>query len=129
MLSLRDEASMKAALRLRLQPELRQMLSDRIQDAAATELLNMTHFVVVEPGDCEHDLVDAIGLTPLVNPIDRARYGARDFHPFWDFLEHHSGWFEMIVSVGNSGFAFVLFIQDAEGADSELMALCREYAQ
>jgi hypothetical protein len=30
----------------------------------------------------------------------------------------------MIVTVGNTGFAYILLIQDANGADPDLLAMC-----
>ncbi len=48
--------------------------------------------------------------------------------PF-DHLEDHGGWFELISTVGNDGFAFVLIVRDREGVDPELLALCRAHAQ
>jgi len=59
---------------------------------------------------------------------DGARFGSTDFRPHHDWLEDHGGWFELIFTVGNSGFAFVLFVEAADGADPELLALCRTYA-
>ncbi len=47
--------------------------------------------------------------------------------PF-DYIEDHGGWFELIVTVGNDGFAFVLFVRDCEGVDPELLAMCRAHA-
>jgi hypothetical protein len=129
MLSLYDKSSIEAALASPLQPDLRKLLTDRISDAAASDLLDLTHFLVVQPGDCEHNIADEICLTPLTNPIDGERFGSPEFQPWWDYLEAHDGWFEMIITVGNSGFAFILLIEDAEGVQPELLSLCRAYAE
>ena len=31
------------------------------------------------------------------------------------------------MTVGNDGFAFVLFVRDRDGVDPELLAMCRAY--
>jgi hypothetical protein len=129
MLSLYDKPSMEAALASPLDPRLHQLLADRIHDAAKTELLDLTHLVVVQPGDCEHTIAEEICLSPLTNPIDGERFGSPEFQPWWDFLEHRDGWFEMVICVSNSGFAFILLIQNAEGVQPELLSLCRTYAE
>jgi hypothetical protein len=129
MLSLYDKASMESALASPLDPCLHQLLADRIHDAAETELLDLTHLLVVQSGDCEHTIAEEICLSPLTNPIDGERFGSPDFHPWWDWLQQHDGWFEMIITVGNSGFAFLLLIQDAQGVQPELLSLCRTYAE
>jgi hypothetical protein len=35
----------------------------------------------------------------------------------------------MIIAVGNTGFAYVLLIEDTEGVQPELRQLCRQYAE
>lgn len=127
MLSLYDRDSIEAVLASSLKPHIRNLLTDRIKDAAATGLLELSHFLVVQAGDREEDIAAEICLTPLTNPIDGQRFGSPKFQPAWDWLEEHDGVFEMIVTVGNSGFAFVLLIEDSEGVDPELLKLCRSY--
>lgn len=125
MLSLFDRASMEAALSLPLEPTLHRLLTTRISHTESMGLTEMTHLLVVHIGDSEAAIVEAIGFSPLVNPIDGSRYGSATFLPFWDWLQDHRGWFELVVAVGNSGFAYVLLIEVGEGA---LSAMCREFA-
>jgi hypothetical protein len=129
MLSLHDKASMETALASSLAPRLHQLLADRIHDAAKTDLLALTHLLVVGSGDCEHTIAEEICLTPLTNPSDGERFGSHNFVPWWDWLQQHDGWFEMIITVGNSGFAFILLIEDTDGVQPELLSLCRTYAE
>lgn len=129
MLSLYDKQSIETALAERMEPTIRKLLTERIEDAAATGLLELSHFLVIQAGDNEQDIADEICLTPLTNPLDGQRFGSAEFVPFWDWLEHHDGWFEMVISVGNSGFAFVLLIEDDEGVIPELRSLCSTYAE
>lgn len=129
MLSLYDNASIEAALASPMEPQLHQLLADRIDDAAKTGLLDLTHIVVVQPGDCEHTIAEEICLSPLTNPLDGQRFGSHEFVPWWDWLEQHDDFFEMVICVGNSGMAFILLIEDAEGVQPELLKLCRTYAE
>jgi hypothetical protein len=127
MISMHDRASLEAAPTLPLEARLRPILLARIQHYAAHGLLDLTHLLVVQQGDTVADLIEEVGFSLLLNPLDGARFGSADFHPWWDGLQRHDGWFELIVTVGNSGFAFVLFIQDAPGVDPDLLALCRSF--
>ncbi|QYE35130.1 hypothetical protein KZX46_20860 [Polymorphobacter sp. PAMC 29334] len=129
MLSLHDPASTDDALRSPIDPTLRALLTARVASLQTNGLADMTHFLVVQPGDTEAMIVDEIGFSPLVNVFDGIRCGVDGFHPFWDWLRDVGGWFEMIVAVGNGGFAFVLLIQDADGVDAELLNLCRTHAE
>lgn len=130
MLSLFDRVSMERALSLPLDPKLRRLLSDRVAHTITGEfdLSELTQFVIVESGITEAEIMDEIGMSPLINPLDGSRFGSGDFHPWWEGLEDHDGWFEMIVTVGNSGFAYLLMIEDNAFTESDLLALCRHYA-
>lgn len=124
MISLPDRAALKRALAGRLQPRLRELLAERLTVTEANGVADMTHYLVVQFGDTEADIVEAIGLSPLINPIDGARFGTVSFQSWWDWLANVDGWFEMTITVGNSGFAYVLIIED-RGEPTELLRLCR----
>ena len=128
MMSLDNCAKIVGALNLPLETRLHRLLTDRVEQYRSSGLLDMTHLLVIEPGDSEEGIAQEIGFSPLVNPMDGVRYGEPGFHPYWDGpLWRHDGRFEMIVTVGNSGFAFILLIEDAEGIISELLEMCREF--
>lgn len=116
MLSIYDEQTLTHALSLPLDPKLHALLADRIAQLTP-ELIEMTHFLIVEEGDTEADLVSELGFCPI-EVIDGV--------PSWDWLHDHGGWTECIQTVGNSGFAYHLFVQDGEGA---LPRLCRHHAE
>lgn len=129
MLSFHDAAAIAAApTTASIDPTLRQMISDRVHDWKATDLLGLTHLAIVQAGDMEDAVIYEVGFSPLDNPLDGRRFGSKDFEPGWDWLERHDGWFEMIVTVGNDGFAFVLFIQDSDDIDPRIRQLCQTYA-
>lgn len=121
MLNLPDLASQIAALDQPLDPKLHDLLAGRIKDALALDLGDLTHIVVIQPHDTEADIIEALGFSPLVSRIDSIH-----MQPDWDWLEAHVGWFELVYAVGNSGFAFLVFVQDSEGVLPDLLTLCRE---
>lgn len=126
MLHFFDRAGFADALTLDFDPQLKQLLTERIT-ALTTDLMDYTEYVIVEPGDTEADIVRHIGLSPLIDPIDGIRFGESGFHPGWDWLANHDGWFEIIFTFGSS-FAYVVLIEDADGADPELRRLCHTYS-
>ena len=126
MLHLHDRATMAHALTPDLEPQLRALLSARI-NGLTEDLIDCTEYLVIEPGDTEADVVRAVGFSPLVEPIEGARFGQPGFHPHWDWLVDLGGWFEMIVTFG-SAHACVLLIQDAGGVPNDLTALAKYYS-
>lgn len=116
MLSLYDRQTMAHALSLPIDPKLHALLIDRISQLTP-ELIEMTHYLVVEAGDTEADLVRELGFCPI-EVVDGV--------PALDWLHDHGGWFECIQTVGDSGFAYHLFVEDGEGA---LPTLCGRLTQ
>lgn len=129
MLTFTEAASIAASSTAPVSPELQHLLAERVEQWIATDVLGLTEVLIIEREDTVRDITREITLSPLVNPLDGARFGSEGFRPVWDWLQRHdSGWFEMIITVGDSGFAYVLFIRDADGVDPASLALCREYA-
>lgn len=102
---------------------LKTLLAHRLADTIHCGLQDYTHLLVVEAGDTESDIVDAVGFSPLVSRLD----GIRN-QPDCDWLERHDGWWELLYTVGNDGFAYILLVEDAEGEPSALALLCRQHA-
>jgi hypothetical protein len=128
MLSLPDTGLMLDALTLPLEPELHRLLAKHIEHTIASGLGGMTHIIVFGPGDTEAEMIAEIGLSPLVNPIDGIRFGSDGFQAWWDWLEQHGAMFAITIVVGDSGFAFILLIMDAEGVLPDLRRLCHAFA-
>ena len=120
MIDLPDLDSQIAVLNQPLEPTLHKLLLGRIQDAVALELGDLTHFVIIEPGDEEGDIIDAIGFSPLVSRIEGGH-----LEPDWDWIERHEGWWELVYTIGDSGYAVLMFVQDAAGVLPDLLDLCR----
>lgn len=124
-----DRAGQARILSLDLDPRLCDLLERRFADIKTLDgdLTDWTEWLIVEAGDTEADIVREVGFSPLVEPIDGARFPDEGFQPFWDHLARHDGWFELSVSFGSS-FAYVMFIHDSADTEPNLLALCREYA-
>jgi hypothetical protein len=115
------------APRIVTDPQLKNVLSDRVRDWTALGLLAMTHLVLIEVGDTDVSIIEELAFSPVVNPLDGLRHGMEGFVLPFDLIKDHGGWFELIMTVGNDGFAFVLFVRAREGADPELLAMCRAH--
>lgn len=119
MIDMPDLDAILAALSMPLQPDLHDLIASRLQDAFACELADLTHILVVQRDDTEAQIIDAIGFSPLVSRMDGNRLQAD-----WDFIEQHPGHWELVYTVGNSGFAFLVFVERADGVLPELLSLC-----
>jgi hypothetical protein len=119
MIDMPDLDAIVAALHTSLAPDLHDLVASRLQDAFACELADLTHILVIQPGDTEAQIIDAIGFSPLVSRMDGHR-----LQPDWDHIEPHPRWHELIYTVGDSGFAFLVFVERADGVLPELLALC-----
>lgn len=128
MLSLEDDAAIEAALHQPLPPDLHAMLASRLSLARSARLQNLTHVVVVQPGDETENLTALLGFSPLVGPIGEGPFGSRLFTPYWAWLEDLGGYYEMIVTVGDGGFAHLLLIEKAHGVPSLLLRMCLVHA-
>ena len=128
MHSFDNAKAIAGAPRLMTDPQLVNLLTDRVQDWTELGLLAMTYLVIIEIGDTDKSIIEEIGFSPMVNSLDGKRYGMEGFVFPFDYIEDHSGWFELFATVGNDGFAFVLFVRDREGVDPEFVAMCRAHA-
>lgn len=128
MLSIYDAASAAAVLAQPLNPTLRTLIDERLTDAHAIGLADQTHILVIEPGDTEETIQAEIGWAPVTHPVEGCRYGTVDFIPYWAWLQDVGGWYELLHTVGNDGFAYILLIEDRAGAPSDLLGMCRHFA-
>ena len=93
------------------------------------ELGPLTTIILVESPTTEDDIVNALGFSPLHNPMDGERYSGPSFEPYWDWLNYTDGVWDMIVCVGNSGRATILLIPDERNQVCGLRTMCRKYAR
>ena len=123
MLSIYDDNTAKDALGGSLDPALREIIKARWSDAQTLGLSDQTHILVIQPGDTEEVVQEQLGWSPLVHPIDEIRFGSKHFQPYWSWLQSFAGWYELMHTVGNAGFAYILLIDKGSG---DFAQMCRE---
>lgn len=89
------------------------------------QLRSFARFFIVEVGDRPEAIEAEVGFPVLTNLVDGTRFGDPDFTPSWEWIEDHGGWFELVFILTDDGFAHVLFVEDREGVDPDLLTLCR----
>lgn len=122
MISLPDRKAMLLALAMPLPAVIKAIIRKIANDP---EISDYTYVAVIDAADSEQAIIDEIGWSPLVHPINGNRHWHPDFEPYCAYLNRHPGWFELCHIVGNCGFAYVLLIEDA--GDGDLQAMCRRY--
>jgi hypothetical protein len=129
MITLRTAMAVKSTLALLADNQLRSLLTERVEQLTNAwediDLNDLTHFLIIQPGDTAGDAERELGWSLLVNPVDGARFGEPAFTPSWEWIEDHGGWFEAVYILSDDGFGISLFVQDHPATDPELLALCR----
>jgi hypothetical protein len=128
VLSIRNAAALTHVLDGPIDPKLKLQLQRRYYQLAEYDLADIAYFLIVRPGDAEADIIRELGFSPLMNLVEEVRFPSPDFEPSWECIEDHGGWFELTYILSDDGFGYVLLVQDAEGVDPDLLALCRQYA-
>lgn len=133
MLSLINRASVDAAIndpfidrRLRdlLDARARQLKDDTEPDI---ELGDIAHFHAVEPGDDIAAVNAALGFPVDANLVDGCPFGNPDFTPSWEWIEEHSGYYEVAFVLSDDGFGHILLVPNQPGIDGRLLALCTSH--
>lgn len=119
MLNIYDQQTAAAVLGGDLDPDLRALIEGHLSIAKKTDLLAVTHIAVIQSNDTEATILEELGFSPLHNPLSGKRFGDSDFSPHWDWLEVHPAWFELIYTVGDSGFAYILLAAKRSGPVSQ----------
>lgn len=125
MLSIYDNDTLAVAQHSNIDPRLKELIVCRLGQAECNGLGQLTHILVIEADDTEQQIIDEIRCSPLANPLDGIRYGEPGFIPHWAWLQDSGAWFEMIVTVGDSGFAYIILIEKA-AATSDILRTRRE---
>lgn len=116
------------APRIVTDPQLQNLLADRVNDWKNDGLLNLTHLVLIEVGDTDASIIEELGNSLLINPLNGKRHGEEGFVFPFDLLTIHRGYFELMTTIGNDGYARVIFVRDREGVDPDLLSMCRHFA-
>lgn len=86
------------------------------------------YMIVVEAGDMVPAVEAASGCPILRNVSGNGRFGEPGFTPYFEVLEEHAGFYEMVFIPGDGDFGIVIFIPKAVGIDAELLAMCATYS-
>ncbi len=113
-------------------PQLRSLIEQRFEDVCDGEEFDPDlhgFMIVVEPGDPVDALETVSGCPILSSYIGTARYGDPEFKPVFECLEEHDTCYEMVFVPGGGDFGVVIYIPKTEGVESNLLAMCAEYAE
>jgi hypothetical protein len=112
-------------------PAIRDLVQQRFSEICAGEPYDFDlhgYMIVVEPGDSVEVLEQEIGWPILHGLFDDTCYGEPDFTPSFEALEEHAYCYEMVFIFNDEGFGVDLFIPKKPGIDSDLLAMCADYA-
>lgn len=118
------EETIAAALTAPLDAVCRDLVGRIVSDARASGLWDLTCIAVLDPTDGTEDLKQLLGFDPRTGPLGGAD---GEFTPWWDWLEHHPGYFELLHTTG-SDFAYFVLVPDCGPDPTGLAALCRQHA-
>ena len=117
---------------LSLEPGLQHLLLSHIDNAMARDLAALSHFLVIQPGDTEEDILRETCMSPLVNTLldgDDARFGSPGWVPQFDSIDWSvEGAWTVTCCIADSGHAVLIVIPDDDGIDADLRALGETYA-
>ena len=131
MQSIYDSSDMERILSGPIDPDLKGILSNRLDllaEFSEWDLADLAHFIIVEPGDSIEAIESELGINPLVNIVDDARYPDPAFEPSFEFCIARIGYFDLTFALCDSGLAIVLLVPDQDGIEPALLELCRAYA-
>jgi hypothetical protein len=111
MITAYNRSSMERLLTMPLDVRLHDLLAQRIASLVTAGLIELTCFVVIDHETTEENILAEIGLSPLVDPSGN-RWGSNAFVAWWEYISKDagSGISEMIICVGDSGFAYHLVL-------------------
>ena len=132
MITIYDSADMAQILSGPIDLDLKAILLERLAllaEFSEWDLADLAHFIIVEPGDSIEAIESELGINPLVNIVDDARYPDPAFEPSFEFCIARIGYFDLTFALCDSGLAIVLLVPDQDGIEPVLLELCRAYAK
>jgi hypothetical protein len=127
MLAITDGGSLPRAL----DPHLRELIELRIKQLRTDydgPLEDIVVFHVVEAGDGQEQVAEALGFSPLTNLVDGTTFGDSDFQPSAEWIGCHGGFFELVFILTDDGFGRILFVPNDPGTEFDLHSMCLEFA-
>ncbi len=132
MLSLRTSAAMERAAITYPDPDLRRLITLRMEQLSANyareRLHEIVHFIVVEGGDSEREVAAELNFSLLHNLSDGRRFGTDEgYQPSFEWAACHGSFFELVFILTDDGFGTVVFVSNDPGIDGDIHALCLEH--
>lgn len=113
-----------ASLSLLLQQCFRDLSGEETYDPSVHGTI-----VVAESGDSATLIEKETGCPILSDWFGASHYGNDDFAPSYDHIEAHLLCYELGFITNDDGYTVLLIVPKLTGIDSDLLSLCREYAQ
>ena len=132
MITIYDSVDMARVLSGPIDPDLKAILLDRLDllaEFSQWDLADLAHFIIVEPSDNIQAVESELGINPLVNIVDDARYPDPAFEPSFEFCIARKGYFDLTFALSDSGQGLVLLVPNQDNIEPRLLELCREYAK
>jgi len=85
--------------------------------------------VVAESGDSATLIEKETGCPILSDWFGASHYGDADYAPSYDHLQAHLLCYELGYITNDDGYTVLLIVPKQTGIDTDLLSLCREYAQ
>lgn len=104
-----DDVTLAAALAAAPNNTSRTLLERIAHDAKASDLWELTCIVLIGEDDTDREFEEVLGYPPCPGPLGGE--GAA-VEPYWSWLERHGGWVELLITAGDSGFAWFLIMPD-----------------
>jgi len=112
-------------------PELRNLIEKTMADLSEDYPYDpdvLGYFLIVEPGDTLDTINAQIGFDILCNRWTGIRFDQPGFTPSFEVLEEHTGYYDMLFIVDDSGFGIDVLVKGSAGVDPDLLAMCARYA-
>ena len=105
MITIYDDATLEAALATQLDGTRRDLIERITSDARASDLWDaLTGIVLIDDNDTAEDFEEALGFPPSSGPL------GIEGDDYWSWLERHGDRVEMMMTAGDSGFAWFIIM-------------------
>jgi hypothetical protein len=111
-------------------PKIRQLVQQRIADLGGEsfDTNELGYFLVIEPGDTLDAVATQLGFSILSNRLTFIRYDQEGFTPSFEFIEDFGYCYDMVFVISDDGYGIEVFVEQAIGVDTNLLAMCARYA-
>jgi hypothetical protein len=118
------------ALPRALDPYLRELITLRVSQLRRNydgPLNEIVCFYVVEAGDSQEQVAEALGFSPLKNVVDGTEFGDPDFTPSFETISCYGDLFEIVYIFTDDGFAQVLLVPNDPSTEFDLHMFCLSF--